>query len=157
MLFRSRQIVQVNEIKTTAQHIDVPARLLAIENVLVDNHAAAFEVTSEGQTNPADSIQHWSARSIKNRARRPRPRSEEHTSELQSRLHLVCRLLLEKKHNRHTRHLHLPGLLCGLPLKPTAPCPRRIRSRPPARARLLCSISPDVKPQYSCSPRGRLS
>src|SRR2546422_3790557 len=34
---------------------------------------------------------------------RPRPagrastRSEEHTSELQSRLHLVCRLLLEKK------------------------------------------------------------
>src|SRR2546422_8102174 len=30
------------------------------------------------------------------RARRAR-RSEEHTSELQSRLHLVCRLLLEKK------------------------------------------------------------
>src|SRR5205809_6660979 len=28
---------------------------------------------------------------------RPRSRSEEHTSELQSRLHLVCRLLLEKK------------------------------------------------------------
>src|SRR2546422_5504259 len=27
----------------------------------------------------------------------PRRRSEEHTSELQSRLHLVCRLLLEKK------------------------------------------------------------
>src|SRR5205809_5674107 len=29
----------------------------------------------------------------------PAPRSEEHTSELQSRLHLVCRLLLEKKKN----------------------------------------------------------
>src|SRR2546422_2522252 len=29
--------------------------------------------------------------------RRLPPRSEEHTSELQSRLHLVCRLLLEKK------------------------------------------------------------
>src|SRR5437868_13301763 len=28
---------------------------------------------------------------------RPRPRSEEHTSELQSRFDLVCRLLLEKK------------------------------------------------------------
>src|SRR5687768_18265516 len=28
---------------------------------------------------------------------RARQRSEEHTSELQSRLHLVCRLLLEKK------------------------------------------------------------
>src|SRR2546429_1672144 len=30
----------------------------------------------------------------------PGPRSEEHTSELQSRLHLVCRLLLEKKKYR---------------------------------------------------------
>src|SRR2546422_7911629 len=30
-------------------------------------------------------------------ARRETNRSEEHTSELQSRLHLVCRLLLEKK------------------------------------------------------------
>src|SRR2546422_4092826 len=28
-------------------------------------------------------------------------RSEEHTSELQSRLHLVCRLLLEKKKQAH--------------------------------------------------------
>src|SRR2546422_5361898 len=28
-------------------------------------------------------------------------RSEEHTSELQSRLHLVCRLLLEKKKSNH--------------------------------------------------------
>src|SRR3989449_378715 len=35
-------------------------------------------------------------------------RSEEHTSELQSRLHLVCRILLEKKsamlRNKETRH-----------------------------------------------------
>src|SRR5438067_8209169 len=29
----------------------------------------------------------------------PVPRSEEHTSELQSRFDLVCRLLLEKKHD----------------------------------------------------------
>src|SRR2546422_1939035 len=34
-------------------------------------------------------------------------RSEEHTSELQSRLHLVCRLLLEKK--KHDTP-HQPGL-----------------------------------------------
>src|SRR2546429_6426835 len=34
-------------------------------------------------------------------------RSEEHTSELQSRLHLVCRLLLEKKKKISTkRHKH---------------------------------------------------
>src|SRR5687768_17844827 len=32
--------------------------------------------------------------------RHARRRSEEHTSELQSRLHLVCRLLLEKKNNK---------------------------------------------------------
>src|SRR2546422_6928832 len=32
----------------------------------------------------------------------PRLRSEEHTSELQSRLHLVCRLLLEKKNTEST-------------------------------------------------------
>src|SRR5205809_1842291 len=31
-------------------------------------------------------------------------RSEEHTSELQSRLHLVCRLLLEKKKQRARHH-----------------------------------------------------
>src|SRR3712207_8712008 len=30
----------------------------------------------------------------------PRKRSEEHTSELQSRQYLVCRLLLEKKKNK---------------------------------------------------------
>src|SRR5256884_6047354 len=37
---------------------------------------------------------------------RPQPavRSEEHTSELQSRLHLVCRLLLAKKKNTGAAH-----------------------------------------------------
>src|SRR5258707_10314649 len=43
-----------------------------------------------------------------------RPRSEEHTSELQSRQYLVCRLLLEKKkYNRFrnsTRHQNRDGL-----------------------------------------------
>src|SRR2546425_2224901 len=34
------------------------------------------------------------------------PRSEEHTSELQSLAYLVCRLLLEKKKKRHNDHLH---------------------------------------------------
>src|SRR5205809_4484827 len=33
-------------------------------------------------------------------------RSEEHTSELQSRLHLVCRLLLEKKKKKNITILH---------------------------------------------------
>src|SRR2546422_5440735 len=34
-------------------------------------------------------------------------RSEEHTSELQSRLHLVCRLLLEKKKPGHSNGVRL--------------------------------------------------
>src|SRR5258707_3268445 len=34
-------------------------------------------------------------------------RSEEHTSELQSRQYLVCRLLLEKKKPTHNHLLHL--------------------------------------------------
>src|SRR5438105_12146938 len=33
-----------------------------------------------------------------------RSRSEEHTSELQSRVDLVCRLLLEKKKNKNNKH-----------------------------------------------------
>src|SRR2546422_3855754 len=35
-------------------------------------------------------------------------RSEEHTSELQSRLHLVCRLLLEKKKQNKQKHRREP-------------------------------------------------
>src|SRR2546422_6559211 len=35
------------------------------------------------------------------RSQNGKERSEEHTSELQSRLHLVCRLLLEKKKRLH--------------------------------------------------------
>src|SRR5260370_10473770 len=39
-------------------------------------------------------------------------RSEEHTSELQSHLNLVCRLLLEKKNNSpHSNHLLSPQFL----------------------------------------------
>src|SRR3989442_10476017 len=37
------------------------------------------------------------------------PRSEEHTSELQSRPHLVCRLLLEKKKKNMLKSLNKKG------------------------------------------------
>src|SRR2546429_1086508 len=51
-------------------------------------------------------------------------KSEEHTSELQSRLHLVCRLLLEKKKYAHSRHsVHAVG--GGM----RAPAPARGRER----------------------------
>src|SRR2546422_7173633 len=45
---------------------------------------------------PGDSL-YRAARRAFNRSEYTTARSEEHTSELQSRLHLVCRLLLEKK------------------------------------------------------------
>src|SRR3989442_8667127 len=38
---------------------------------------------------------------------RDRSRSEEHTSELQSRPHLVCRLLLEKKKISHQKAVYV--------------------------------------------------
>src|SRR5690625_5721351 len=42
-------------------------------------------------------------------------RSEEHTSELQSRGHLVCRLLLEKKNHIHTCHELVKYMLIHTP------------------------------------------
>src|SRR5687768_11671185 len=65
-------------------------------------------------------------------------RSEEHTAELQSRRHLVCRLLLEKKHLHvtrvHGRHMVVPNAgddctatctdashICSLPLHDALP------------------------------------
>src|SRR2546429_2304641 len=65
-----------------------------------------------------------------------RARSEEHTSELQSRLHLVCRLLLEKK-NTMSRVFADDGLRMGLTIgatdgRPTYPTGRA--SGPPAMA-----------------------
>src|SRR6476661_10881437 len=50
-------------------------------------------------------------------ARQAPERSEEHTSELQSHLNLVCRLLLEKKKNETARPLGVPRL----PQRPPPP------------------------------------
>src|SRR5256885_4752737 len=59
------------------------------------------------------------------------PRSEEHTSELQSPCNLVCRLLLEKKntnsfhlsHPYHANTLHAPfAFHCGSLNSTSAPC-----------------------------------
>src|SRR2546422_7875714 len=65
---------------------------------------------------PADAARHGDRRepdtALPTRGRGPALRSEEHTSELQSRLHLVCRLLLEKK-KQGRRMQHSPTLsLC---------------------------------------------
>src|SRR5712675_2866783 len=65
-----------------------------------------FPYTTLFRSRPRDPAQREApatARRVAARGR-PRPRSEEHTSELQSRLHLVCRLLLEKKKNITCKH-----------------------------------------------------
>src|SRR2546422_3436981 len=67
-------------------------------------HDALPISTAPGRARPrsadADRHQHGARRRGQDRRRPPDGlRSEEHTSELQSRLHLVCRLLLEKKKN----------------------------------------------------------
>src|SRR5258707_4546765 len=70
---------------------------------LVERRAPAAEQVRRSGLNPSDSanlpvadqaLDDWRSHSdsIRNR-------SEEHTSELQSRQYLVCRLLLEKKNN----------------------------------------------------------
>src|SRR5260370_17573484 len=55
------------------------------------------------------------------RARRRASRSEEHTSELQSHLNLVCRLLLEKKKTHSTHSCTLNNCATLTPTSPTTP------------------------------------
>src|SRR3712207_6949143 len=70
--------------------------------------------TLGSSTLPRQVLQGWLLRAILHFPRVPRSRragtparSEEHTSELQSRQYLVCRLLLEKKKkNRHCTAWH---------------------------------------------------
>src|SRR2546429_2042315 len=63
-------------------------------------------------------------------------RSEEHTSELQSRLHLVCRLLLEKKNNVSEYSTSVSHITTNDHLRPVPrPVPSHARSMPPERYR----------------------
>src|SRR5207248_9214477 len=57
----------------------------------------AFRRTTRGETPYRLPVLVVSARCVRQQSARARPRSEEHTSELQSPYDLVCRLLLEKK------------------------------------------------------------
>src|SRR6202034_4125306 len=55
----------------------------------------------------------------------PGPRSEEHTSELQSQFHLVCRLLLVKKSTSRPLGVGLPATSAGVEVtaRPTTTAP----------------------------------
>src|SRR3990170_7109627 len=74
-------------------------------------YTTLFRSTSEGSPSSSSS-KTWGSRPPSRTARMCR--SEEHTSELQSPDHLVCRLLLEKK----KKHSHTAPLLPAPPAHP---------------------------------------
>src|SRR5207244_4507394 len=78
------------------------ARILHVDlhTGLLDDAANHFAARSDHVAN----LVHWNLKGINTRRKRRNffPRSEEHTSELQSPDHLVCRLLLEKKKKKTT-------------------------------------------------------
>src|SRR3989442_7780785 len=61
---------------------------------------AALAQSNKAKPQPSPSPDNSSSEKSDQSKQEPR-RSEEHTSELQSRPHLVCRLLLEKKKEKH--------------------------------------------------------
>src|SRR5699024_12882738 len=65
--------------------------------VALDEFAESVSSSSAGSSAPSNRLTRWASAAFE-------ARSEEHTSELQSRFDLVCRLLLEKKKERtHTQ------------------------------------------------------
>src|SRR3712207_7793319 len=83
---------------TTLFRSEVHADRLGVAGVPV---VLGHQVAGRGQ--PGD-VLHRVTGAPAHRAAVEEPRSEEHTSELQSRQYLVCRLLLEKKKNKYTTH-----------------------------------------------------
>src|SRR3712207_7137285 len=84
-------------------------------------------------------------------------RSEEHTSELQSRQYLVCRLLLEKKKNKIERQHPRIGLLPAVHSRSTCPSPIPLVHPVPAGADcplclLLLPIVLRLRPVLSITP-----
>src|SRR5690348_17740335 len=70
-----------------------------------EEHTAAYDnrFESRGTRNARNALGACFYTESLERSDRPQTRSEEHTSELQSPVHLVCRLLLEKKNLECTR------------------------------------------------------
>src|SRR3712207_7337520 len=69
-----------------------------VDGAQLDLHVR-HEPGPEGEQGPGQGGHHADAGRPDRQAARLQRRSEEHTSELQSRQYLVCRLLLEKKKN----------------------------------------------------------
>src|SRR2546428_3825407 len=70
-----------------------------------DPRPAAVDASEAGGAEPGDDVVVEAGR--RRAVEEPVVRSEEHTSELQSRSDIVCRLLLEKKKKIYQSNLHL--------------------------------------------------
>src|SRR3989442_2893359 len=88
------QVGQRQPICGTPNDVPVPRKISRTSHLLdLDEVGAARNV-------PRHSRRHHDAVALLREPAFENERSEEHTSELQSRPHLVCRLLLEKKKNQ---------------------------------------------------------
>src|SRR2546422_6653161 len=88
----SRELIQPFE--NNAQYLqELVATVRNLNLEIADMHLPVLEVTQDSEVK----AQLTSALKLLRSTLDEAERSEEHTSELQSRLHLVCRLLLEKK------------------------------------------------------------
>src|SRR3712207_6996166 len=88
-LFRS-QVFEVREVRESMKEAAEEARQYMLESV-VETSDELMEKFFGGEEITVEEIREAL-----------RVRSEEHTSELQSRQYLVCRLLLEKKKKKHS-------------------------------------------------------
>src|SRR5690625_6067733 len=90
---------------TVSNKLGLHARAAAKLTQLADQYQSEIHITRAGQRVNAKSIMGvmMLAAGRGSVVRIDATRSEEHTSELQSRGHLVCRLLLEKKKKKTSR------------------------------------------------------
>src|SRR5690348_17496829 len=105
-------------------------------------HGIPIDLSPRAEFNHVSALGWWRVQSISRLcpwelAESPRNRSEEHTSELQSPVHLVCRLLLEKKQQHRSS-----------PFPPY----RRPPATSIARDRPCCSVSPAINPPRPSQP-----
>src|SRR2546429_5853918 len=121
--------------------------IVAYAAIRLSTHGAFHRLSDEALVHEATAQSHFleSLRAMQSVKIAGLERSEEHTSELQSRLHLVCRLLLEKK---KARQRHLFGTVFSLLFASVLPWPLALRRDHPrrfdyqARYGVRCVLSP---------------
>src|SRR5438876_1994637 len=88
---------------TTAESVTLPASS-STATVLIPMAISYEIIWAEARRPPSSEYLLFDAQPASTMPYTPSERSEEHTSELQSPVHLVCRLLLEKKKKKKNEH-----------------------------------------------------